>query len=221
MSPTAAQVKIVESAVRDVPVSRYVKFPGGWPDKISIALIDAVYSGQQRYLADTPGKGVYNRVLAFKDDHEEVHDDLEALLNLHEAEIREHMGDNVVRDGLSTRKSVALQKAAWNFIKLGVRHHHQVTLENKAQLKREYTDIKGLGWVTFEYFLMLLGQPGIKPDTMIKGFVNGALSAAGEPQVSECDAGQILQSVYESSDLPRRMTLTDFDHTIWLWQRSR
>lgn len=110
-------------------------------------------------------------------------------MKLDEAEIRKHMGDNVVRDGRRTRKSVALQNAAKTFIELGVQHHHQVTPENKARLKEAYTGIKGLGWVTFEYFLMLLGQPGIKPDTMIKGFVNDALSAAGEPKVSERDAG--------------------------------
>lgn len=221
MSPTPAQVQIVESAVQAIPDDHFVKFPGGWPDKISMALLDAVYSGQQRYLSDTPGKGVFNRLHAFKDEHEEVHDDLAALVNLDEAEIRKHMGDNVVRDGRRTRKSVALQSAASDFIKLGVQHHHQVTLENRAQLKQAYTGIKGLGWVTFEYFLMLLGQPGIKPDTMIKGFVNGALDAAGEPKVSERDAGQILQSVYESLRLSSSMTLTDFDHMIWLWQRGR
>lgn len=221
MNTTPVQVQIVESAVQAIPDEHFVKFPGGWPDKISMALIDAVYSGQQRYLSNNPGKGVYNRVQAFKKAHQEVHDDLQALVDLDEAEIRKYMGNNVVRDGHQTRKSVALQSAARGFIRLRVQHHHQVSPEIKAQLKKAYTDVKGLGWVTFDFFLMLLGQPGIKPDIMIKGFVNGALSAAGEPKVREREAGQILRSVYESLNLSSRMTLTDFDHTIWHWQRSQ
>lgn len=47
MSPAPAQVQSVESTVQAIPVDRFVKFPGGWPDKISMALLDAVYSGQQ------------------------------------------------------------------------------------------------------------------------------------------------------------------------------
>lgn len=223
MSVTAIQIEAVKAAVRDIPAEHFICAPGGWTDKISIALIDAVYSGQQRYLSDTPGKGVYNRVLAFSEAYPKVRDDLKELVSLDESEIRGFMGDNVVSDGEQTRKSIALQRAAKNMLVLGVRHHHHLTNENKAAVKKAYVDIKGLGWVTFEYFLMLLGRPGIKSDTMIRGFVNEALKNA-EPELSAVryrTAGEILQKVYEEIETPDGMSLTDFDHTIWLWQRSR
>lgn len=38
----------------------------------------------------------------------------------------------------------------------------------------------GLGKVTAEYLLMLLGVPGLKADVMILRFVNDALAAAGK-----------------------------------------
>lgn len=223
MSITAKQVEAVKAFVNRIPAESFVGAPGGWKKEISVALVDAVYSGQQRYTSDTPGKGVYNRVVAFREAKPNVRDDLNELVKLDESVIRAFMGDNVVRDGGQTRKSIALQRAAKNMLALGVQHHHNVTNENKTAVKKAYLGVKGLGWVTFEYFLMLLGRPGIKPDTMIQGFVNGALKNA-EPElsaVSDRAAGEILQKVYEEIELPDRLGLTDFDHTIWLWQRSR
>lgn len=162
-------------------------------------------------------------MVAFSEAYPKVRDDLKELVKLDESEIRDFMGDNVVRDGKQTPKSVALQRAARNMLALGVQHHHNVGNENKAAVKNAYIDIKGLGWVIFEYFLMLLGRPGVKPDTMLQGFVNGALKNADPqlPTVRNRAAGEILRKVYEEIELPGGMGLTDFDHTIWLWQRSR
>lgn len=221
MNPASVQVPAVQSAVEDIPASYFAKPPSGWHKKISIALIDAIYSAQQRYLSSTPGKGVFNRVVTFQEEHPAVCDDLAALTQLDEAEIRAYMGNNVIRDGRLTPKSVAVLRTAEQFLHLGVQHHYQVTQENKQQLKTAYTSIPGLGWVTFDYFLMLLGHQGIKPDTMITGFVNDALQKAGLPKVREREAGQILQEVHESLGLGAWMTLTDFDHAVWLWQRTR
>lgn len=133
------------------------------------------------------------------------------------------MGDDAVRDGKQTCKSAALQRATENMQALGVRHHHDVTTENTAVVKKAYRDTNGLGWVTFEYFLMLLGRPGIKPNTLIQGFINGALNTA-QPELSavrDRAAGEIPRRVYEKTELPEGMGPTDVDRTIWLWQRSR
>lgn len=72
MSVTAEQTEVAKAAERDIPNEDFVRSPGEWKDEISIALVDAVYSGQNRYLSDTLGKGVYNRVVAFSEEYTEV-----------------------------------------------------------------------------------------------------------------------------------------------------
>ncbi|MGQ7787943.1 hypothetical protein [Nesterenkonia sp. K-15-9-6] len=211
----------VAQAVRDIPEEHFVEFPGGYPDEISTALIDAVYSARQRYYSETPGVGVYNRVQKFREAFPDVRNNLQQLVGMEESQIRSILGDNVVADGRQTRKSVVVQRAAGNMLELGVQYAGDLEDADSELVKKAYTSVRGLGWITFEYFLMLLGQPGIKADVMITRFVNAALTERGMSQVDSKQARQILETVHAQDGVARGLGLTDFDHTIWRWQRGR
>ncbi len=62
---------------------------------------------------------------------------------------------------------------------IGVNNAEEFHGLDPATAKRVYTGVQGLGYVTFEYFTMLLGIPGVKVDIMIKRFITEALSTAG------------------------------------------
>lgn len=134
-----------------------------------MALIDAVYSIRANYHAKDPTKGVMNRARAFRDLYPDAIDDLAGLRALGEEPIRKVMGNG---KSSGRYKSVCIIEAAENFLTLASPVKSAGDLEALDPVnKRAYTAVKGLGWVTYEYFTMLLGQPGIKADTMIRRFV--------------------------------------------------
>ncbi|NDK32441.1 hypothetical protein [Nesterenkonia haasae] len=219
------RVQVVADFVGTLDQEDFVDAPAGWPDEISTALLDAVYSAQQRYHSNTPGAGVYNRVLAFRQEFSkrdsELLNDLSRLVTVEESEIRSIMGNNVVSDGKSTPKSVAVRHAAARLLKISVGRASDLHDAKPEDVKKAYTGVPGLGWITHEYFLMLLGQPGIKADVMITRFVNHALSTQGLGPVHAHEASWIIKTIHAETDAARGVGLGHFDHILWRWQRSR
>lgn len=80
-------------------------------------------------------------------------------------------------------------------------------------LKRAYTSVLGLGWITSEYFHMLLGTPGVKADAMVERFVNAALADAKLNKVDNRTARELLIATHTHD--PRGADLTAFEHAIW------
>jgi hypothetical protein len=72
--------------------------------------------------------------------------------------------------------------------------------------------LRGLGPVTWDYFLMLLGTPGVKADTWIVRFAADALGR----HVSSTEAAQLLTAV--ASHLNESPTA--LDHAIWNYMRG-
>ena len=90
---------------------------------------------------------------------------------------------------------------------------------NGKQLKKAYTSVLGLGPVTFEYFLMLLGVPGVKVDRMILDFVRRAEgNDLKEHEVHQCvedtHAEALAQKIVECN-------LIEFEHAIWRFERQQ
>ena len=209
-------VVAVTNAVKNIDKIHFAALPDGWPDQIGIALVDAVYSIQADYLAKDPTKGVLNRVRAFRSAYPEAANDLERLCSLGEQAIREVMGNG---KSAGRYKSVCVAEAAENFLALdppvkNASHLHALNPDHK----RAYTAVKGLGWVTYEYLTMLLGQPGIKADTMICRFVDTALTEAGLAPVDAHAARRLVEAVQVAA-YPH-IELHHFDHAIWLHQRA-
>ena len=208
-----------------IPKENFTKYADGWNGRISLALIDAVFSMGARY-ETANGKGVGPNVNAlatqWKGAAVDPSDDLKELISLGEETVREVMGRGKVSPGRDSEryKSIAVLEAAQNFVNVGVVNSADITSrwvqdeEFRAKLKNAYTSIPGLGCVTFEYFTMLLGIPGVKADRMIVRFVENAL---GEGVPSEQRANAAIKEVYEEwrKAEGNNASLIEFEHAIW------
>jgi len=204
---------VLLSAVDQIPNEYFSMYGGGWIDEISTALLDAVFSIRARYRAADPSKGVIGRMRAFRDVEPGARDDLTVLSGLGSVRIGEIMGS-----GTTGRrpKSEVVVDAADRFIAAGIVHARGLLDADRYAMKRTYTSVRGLGWVTFEYFTMLLGIPGVKADTMITRFVNNALAAAELEPVGPHAARDLVIAAYDS--LGKGETLSSFEHAIWRFQ---
>lgn len=135
------------------------------------------------------------------------------------------MGNGKVSPGKKSEqyKSQATIQAARSFVRLGVDSAEelgQLVVEGDrgiSMAKKAYVGVPGLGPVTFDYFLMLLGWPGVKADRMLTRFVREAL---GEPSLAPQQVRDKLLAFYEEWSLKELHSLVEFEHAIWLYQRE-
>lgn len=211
MTEYTAQLDAVITAVQRIPEENFTAYRGGYPGEISSALVDAVFSIRARYHSKTPGRGVLNRVQNFRAAHSDATNDLAALIALGPGPIEDLMGSTVTGGQL---KAIAVIDAAERYRDAQVNTAEDLEGIEGAEAKKIYTSVSGLGPVTFEYFNMLLGIPGVKTDVMIKRFVAKALDAAGHDNVNAATAEQLIKDAHDKTR--RGVNLTYFDHAIWL-----
>lgn len=211
-SPTSA----VLTAVNDIPEHYFTAYQGGWKNEISTSLIDAVFSMRSTYRAKDPTKGVLGRVKTFRDTFPHIKNDLSALAELGSTPLNDIMGSSRTAGRL---KSDAVLDAARLFLEAGVPSAAIFSAATPQEMKRIYTGVRGLGPVTFEYFAMLLGSPGVKADRMIVRFVNNSLKAVNINPVTAETARMIVIEAHE--ECQKGETLTHFDHAIWRFQSDR
>ncbi|MCX6499580.1 MAG: hypothetical protein NTU93_12400 [Arthrobacter sp.] len=209
-------IAAVAKALGHIPEENFTAWPGGWPDQIGMSLVDAVFSIRAVYKTRNPAKGVLGRAKSFRDAYPGAANDLECLRNLGERRIREVMGNGKT---VGRYKSECIIEAASNFLSLTppvvtAAHLHALDPDHR----RAYTKIRGLGGVTYEYLTMLLGQPGIKADRMIRGFVDTALKEQHLAPVNAATARRIVAAVH-AAERPD-VELQKFDHAIWIYQRD-
>ncbi|RAX15343.1 hypothetical protein DC347_17915 [Pseudarthrobacter sp. AG30] len=209
-------VVAVAKALDRIPEENFTAWPGGWPDQIGMALVDAVFSIRAVYKTKDPVKGVLGRANSFLDAYPDAANDLECLLSLGEMRIRKVMGNGKT---VGRYKSECIIEAACNFLSLTPPVRTAAHLRAlDPDHKRAYTEVKGLGDVTYEYLTMLLGQPGIKADRMIRGFVDAALEEQHLAPVKAETARRIVAAVH-AAERPD-VELQKFDHAIWMYQRD-
>jgi hypothetical protein len=81
-------------------------------------------------------------------------------------------------------------------------------------VRDRWTTIRGQGsGLSWDYFLMLTGRPGVKADRMVRRFVADALSC-DEQEISQADAHQL---VTEAAGL-LGLSVSQLDFAIWLYQ---
>lgn len=219
----SAQLNAIVVATESIDADFWASYGDGWKAEISTALIDAVFSIRSTYRSDTPGKGVYNRLMDFRERHGVATQSLSALVALGEEPIRDCMGEG--RTGQRVKSSAVIE-AAQTLSGVGVDTADDFHNAEYKELKRAYTNVRGLGWITFEYFAMLLGRPGVKADTMVVRFVNRALQAAELPKVDAATARSLVIDAYEHSRTSGKAasaaeSLTHFEHAIWLTESNR
>ncbi|MET4060148.1 hypothetical protein ABIB35_001693 [Arthrobacter sp. UYP6] len=191
----------------ELPRDTWTAWPGGWPEQVEAALIDAVMSISAKYGSE--GNGVRGAVTRYRTAvGSERPDDLARLANQDPAQLQTVLNDQMVS---GRTKASAVVEAAGNLLAAGVKSAADLDPHNPEH-KKAYTSVHGLGWVTWEYFGMLLGKPGIKADRWIVRFVGRALRrdvTASEARALLVEAATVLES-----------TPTELDHAIWAFERD-
>ena len=187
----------------------WTAWPGGWPGQIELALIDAVLSIRSRY--GSPTSGVRRRAGLYREHRSPDHADDLSVLAAFDPEQLARLLQTRQRTG-GALKAAAIIEAARRLTAAGVRHAHHLSPAADAQ-RAAYCAVRGLGPVTWEYLLMLVGRPGVKADTWITRFVSDAV---GRP-VDPATAGRLVRQAADRLNV----SPTHLDHTIWRHARRR
>jgi hypothetical protein len=169
-----------------------------------------VLSIRNRY-GNKPTTGVRGSVRHYGEDRDDAAlDDLRVLAAYDADRLQAVLGNRQKSGG--TPKAAAIIAAAAALVEVGVAHARDVDATSPAH-RGAYCSVKGLGPVTWTYFTMLLGQPGVKGDTWIVRFVNGAVSRT----VSYKEAEALVKAAATKLDV----SPTELDHAIWRYMSKR
>lgn len=182
----------------------------GWPGNIELALVDAVLSIQARY-GTNPETGIRGSLKRYRDaSGRDSWDDLEHLAAADPEALSALLANRQKTGGVT--KAEAIVAAAQRFVAIGVRHAADVQAGSAAQ-RDAYCGTRGLGPITWEYLLMLLGNDGVKPDVLVTRFVEEALGRpVGYPEV--------IQIVRETA-VRLNKPVGAVDHTLWNYISTR
>ena len=230
MAVTSIDVQMIaERITSDVLAAGEFVTPPGY-GHLSLALVDAVYSIQSRYRA------VERVVRAYCDASRTA---CQALVAQAEPGFREHGLDYLLdQAGTLHGEMLADRLFGGNRSRTAGRLKADVCVEaarrlqavsvtsipdlhkraNDAEVRHAWTEVHGLGWVTWQYFCSLAGIDHFKPDVMLMRFAAEALGR----DVSAAETDALLSRAFEEL-LPSYPGLTRraLDHTIWLFQRGQ
>jgi hypothetical protein len=189
----------------------FSEWPGGYPDQIEAALIDAVLSIRARYgKADT---GVRAAVRRYKEAvGDQAPNSLSRLADFDAIKLAEVLR-NYQMTGAET-KAAAIVQAARTLSGVGVETAADIHPTDPAQ-KAAYVNVPGLGPVTWYYFTMLIGSHDVKPDTWLKRFVKLVL------ETPERDSDEYVRRLVNAAAAELGVDPRVLDHAIWLYMRSR
>lgn len=202
--------------------------PTGWPaattyESLALAVIDSLWSIGVRY---TGVRNVIARYRAFhlragEDADQDTPEDLADLIDA--AGGPETFAAEVVanRQRTSSRggvlKAEAVRLAAEVLIDAGLSVPADVVSATPDQLmdvRDRWTAIRGQGsGLSWDYFLMLSGQQGVKADRMIRRFVADALME-DEQGISQAEAHELVTKAAGLLGL----SVSQLDFAIWLHQ---
>jgi hypothetical protein len=221
---------IVDRITSDVATSvGWIVTPPGYAH-LPLALIDAVYSIRSRYSAVQRVVAAYCKATGISDA---------ALTGRSSPGFREHGLDQfLLAVGSLTGADLASQlfggsrSRSAGFLKadLCIAVARRLQAESVTEIghlrqcageeavRRAWTGVHGLGWVTWQYFCSLAGIEHLKPDVMLMRFVACTLGRNVGP--AETDA--LLTFAFErlAASWPG-LTKRALDHTIWLFERDR
>ena len=201
------------------------KWPGGWSDQIGTALVDAVYSARATY-STKHGRGVLPLLQAWQASAGDSTSSLVALIKEIEAEgphpwaVRfgneQHSPSRSADAPGGPWKSAAVLEAAINLRALSIDSAADITDENAAAVKAALRSVQGIGFATTNYFLILLGRPGVKPDRMIHRF----LKKATDHKWSDAQANDLVVAAAAQIGA-RGVAPHELDHAIWSFESRK
>jgi hypothetical protein len=163
------------------------RWPGGWAGDIEAALVDAVFSARAVYRSKN-GRGVYANVAARRERRGRSAWSLDQLIaEIDGAGVDAWAGAFGNRQHSPTRppsapggpsKAAAVREAAEALRTAGISTAADIGPANTGTVQEVLRAVPGIGAGTANYFLMLLGAPGVKPDRMVHGFLRDAAGHA-------------------------------------------
>lgn len=217
-----ADLDLLTTAIEQKLAEGWVKWPGGYPGEIELALIDAAFSIRAQYgkaaTETTPSSGVLAVVDRWRKHRGEPANDLTAITAVDEAEFLAICGNRTQTSGRT--KALAIQEASANLLSAGIRSAGDFE-PHQAEAKKAYTKVHGLGSVTFSYLRMLLGLDDVKADTWVLRFVEEAVGCAVEPTEASKLMHEAATAFAEQQSTTMPTTPTDLDHAIWYAQSQR
>jgi hypothetical protein len=193
----------------------WTQWPGGWRDDIAASLIDAVYSARARYSGIQPLVATWTKGQSGKSSLPSLIKEIDAKGPQQWAK---DFGNSQTSPGRSKTapggptKAAAIREAAALLSDIGVNHAKDITPETAKDVKATLQRVQGIGYATSNYFLMLLGAPGVKPDRMIHRF----LESDGR-QFTNAQAEEIITAVAERLHVAPHV----LDHAIWAYESQR
>lgn len=199
----------VQRAIEEQLPQPWTQWPGGYPHEVEAALLDAVLSIRARY--GSASTGVRGAVARYRDEFGDGNlDHLPRLAEFDPLRLSAVLQNKQQASG--RLKTEAIVEAARNLVATGVRTASDV---DPDEHKRAYTKVPGLGAVTWEYFTMLLGRPGVKADTWVTRWVSAQLRR----DVTSADARALLHEaamgLADTQAESSHAFLTRLDHQIW------
>jgi len=201
---------------------RWVGWPGGWPGDIEAALVDAVFSARAVYRSPG-GRGVFEKVETWRKGRMRDSFSLSALREEIDAVgplgWARQFGNQQLSPGRSAAapggalKAATVRQAGCELVAQGVNVDTQFNTANAAAVKRALRAVPGIGYATANYFLMLLGLPGVKPDRMIHRFL---VEAAGH-RFTNADAERTISAAAQQLDVQPH----ELEHAIWSFESAR
>lgn len=202
-------------------------YPGGWPNHLPMALLDAIFSIRTQYNTKH-GKGLAPRLAKFKEKYPLAAQDIRELLKLTDSEISEILGHGVTAGNSKAR--AALQVAE-NLVNVEIPSVELIYPQRIPvycaedfdpsiyQHRQAYLSVQGLGKVTYRYFTMLLGHGDVKPDVwIIRAVQRVADTYKIGIFVTPALAHKVVTNAHERTGLGE--TVTHLDHAIWLNERE-
>lgn len=224
--PTDDAHRIREQVERDLrDPSTWVPWPGGWPGEAATALIDAVYSARADYVTKH-GKGVLAKVKAWRERSSAQERD--SLSRLHAAigdspdeaaRWASEFGSSSPAPGRRKRrpddplKSAAIRDAAKLLVSGGYERSSDISASDRQEVRTILRSVAGIGKVTADYFLMLVGHQGVKADVMVKRF----LQRATDRSFSTDEAIAAVTAAARAIDQP----VINLEHAIWAFESAR
>lgn len=197
---------VIAEARRLLGDSPQETWPGGWPNEIEAALIDAILGIRARYGQPHNGvRGAIGRYREFVGGGSL--DFLDRLAALDPTNLTSVLN---AQTGSGRLKTELIVEASGRFVEAGVLHAADLV---PAEHRRLYVGVHGLGDTTWRYFTMLLGHQNVKPDTWLLSFVKQALKR----EVSGAECAALVSSAADEFGIEPRK----FDHMIWAAIRRR
>lgn len=204
---TEAQVTRLVAHLQETVGIDLPEWPGGWPNEVESALLDAIFSIRARY--GGPTSGVRAVVHRWRDHRRGSADDLSALTDIDGAVLAEIVSNRSKASG--RLKAEVVTDAAAALLQSGLRHSGDFT--GAAEQKSAYLSVRGCGPVTWSYFGMLMGRPDVKADTWVTRFVRQGL--ADSTLSAEATRQLVIAAANEY-----RVSASRLDHAIWLTARG-